>query len=135
MSENVWLALIAAVVSIAPNLIGLVIIYMKMKQAALDAAKKVEEVKNTLEVTEEKKSEEMKELKRVADATHTLVNSGESTRLRLLAVALRRVADLTTDMPGSEEDRKAAEIAEQAYQSHEAKQRIVDSESGSVRTT
>ncbi len=54
---------------------------------------------------------------------HGLVNSSMSAQLRISAVALRRVADLTNHP----DDVAAAELAERLYQEQEAKQRGVDS--------
>lgn len=62
------------------------------------------------------------EVAKVADKTHALVNSAMATQLRVGAVALRRVAELT----GNPDDLIAANLAEAAYQQHIHKQDILD---------
>lgn len=52
---------------------------------------------------------------KVAEATHKLVNGNMSMPLMALAVALRRIADMSKD-PG---DVNAAEAAERAFRAHE----------------
>jgi hypothetical protein len=62
------------------------------------------------------------ENKKVGEAVHVLVNSAMSAQLKIAAVALRRIAELTKDP----EDAKAAALAEAAFSDHEAKQATVD---------
>lgn len=59
---------------------------------------------------------------KVSDATHTLVNSAMGAQLKVAAIAMRRVADLTRDPA----DTEAASVAEKALADHEAKQARVD---------
>lgn len=64
----------------------------------------------------------IKEVIRTGDAVHTLVNSAMTQQLKIAAVALKRVADLTKD----EGDIKASEIAIKALGEHERKQQQVE---------
>ncbi len=89
------------------------------RQAAADHA---ETVKITLADTNAVTDEKLAGLAAVADATHTLVNNAMSQQLKITAIALRRVADLTK----SNDDATAADAAEKASGVHEAKQHAVD---------
>lgn len=59
---------------------------------------------------------------KVADQTHTLVNSAMGYQLQLNAVSTRRLAILTN----SPVDVQAAALAERALKEHEEKQAVVD---------
>lgn len=85
-------------------------------------AVKVEEAKQALEASDSKTEESLEELKKTGDSTHVLVNSQMSWQLKISAVALRRIADLTKDP----EDDAAAELAEKALLEHDAKQKKAD---------
>lgn len=61
---------------------------------------------------------------KVADQTHTLVNSAMGYQLQLNAVSTRRLAILTN----SPVDVQAAALAERALKEHEDRQEIVDNE-------
>ena len=97
------------------------------------AAAQVREVRKVLESNAETAAAEREEVKKTLadngdvsnkklDDIHTLVNSNMSIQLRISALALRRVADLTKDP----RDADAADEAEKGFHEHEAKQRIVD---------
>lgn len=58
----------------------------------------------------------------VAEKTHILVNSNMGVQLKIAAVALRRIAFMTSNL----DDSKAAEIAENLLKEHEVKQSTVD---------
>lgn len=62
------------------------------------------------------------QVEKTGEAVHVLVNSNMGLQLRVSAVALRRVADMTSDTG----DARAAEMAEQLLAEHEAKQAAVD---------
>lgn len=59
---------------------------------------------------------------KVADKTHTLVNSSFSAQLKISAIALRRIADITKHP----DDDNAASVAERLHREHEQKQSVVD---------
>lgn len=59
---------------------------------------------------------------KVADATHTLVNSNMGVQLRLTAAVSRRLAALTRN----KSDLAAAELADKMLMEHEDKQATVD---------
>jgi hypothetical protein len=84
-------------------------------------ATKVEEVKMKLETTDSDTKEKLDVIKVVADKTHDLVNGAMSAQLKISAVALRRVADLSKH----ESDTTAADLAERALSEHELKQQMV----------
>ncbi len=100
---------------------------------AQTAARKVREVKETLAETTDNTDQKLDGLAKVALATHTLVNSAMSEQLRLTAVALRRIADLTEGRPSHAQDLKDAEAAEGLLKSHQAKQGLVDAQPGTDR--
>lgn len=58
----------------------------------------------------------LKEIQRTGELTHAAVNGSMTTQLRVAAIALKRVADLTKDA----EDVAAADLALKALQDHEA---------------
>jgi hypothetical protein len=68
------------------------------------------------------KYQQFKNTKKIND-THTLVNSAMGTQLLLTWTALKRYADLSEDP----QDISLANEAKKAYDSHVAKQLIVDS--------
>ena len=94
-----------------------ILTYLTVKQnrKAKDVAVQVEQVKIALAGRGERTDKKLTDI-------HTLVNSNMSVQLRISAVALRRLADLTRDAG----DEAAAALAESGYHEHEAKQRIVD---------
>jgi hypothetical protein len=61
-------------------------------------------------------------LAKVAEDTHTLVNSNMGNQLKVSSVALTRVAELT----GHPDDQAAAKAAQEALVAHEGKQKVVD---------
>lgn len=117
----VWQAMIAAGVTIT-------LAWMSqrnhdvLKDTAEKSAIKTEEVKQTLDVRTDRDEESAKKLSEVVKETHALVNSSFQTQLRIAAVALRRVADLSK-LP---EDIRAAEDAEKLYTEHKTKQDKLD---------
>jgi hypothetical protein len=97
------------------------------------AAVKAEEVKDTLADATERTDAALSNLAKVAadtqmtgEAVHTLVNSAMSQQLKIAAVALRRLAEKTRGTEEGPEDEKAANLAEEGFRQHEAKQMIVD---------
>jgi hypothetical protein len=94
-----------------------------------DAAVEADEVKVALAASTEAGDAKLDNLAKVAAETqkttenvHTLVNSAMSNQLKIAAVALRRVAELTKHP----DDVAAADLAEQSYHDHEKKQAIID---------
>jgi hypothetical protein len=110
VGDVVWQALIAGVVTV---LIGWM--QARTKSAVDESAKQADAQAAAT-------GAKMDGLAKVADATHTLVNSNFGVQLKISALALHRVAELT----GHPDDKAAAEIAEKAYQEHLAKQAVVD---------
>ena len=88
-----------------------------------DAASAVKQVATVLKETTTVQAEGLEGLKRMGAATHELVNSKMAAQLLLTKTALRRVADLTGDTA----DMEAADLAEELYGEHAAKQALVDS--------
>ena len=86
------------------------------------AAAAVVEVKRALEASDQNVTTTLASIAEVADQTHALVNSNMGAQLKVSAVALRRVAHLTSDL----EDVAAAELAERALEEHVAKQSRAD---------
>ncbi len=100
MSGGEWIAIIAAVGAQIATIVGVILGYLK----SAGNADRIETVA------------------RVADATHTLVNSNMGVALREKAIFARRVADLTKDAA----DQILATAAEKLLADHEAKQAKVD---------
>lgn len=63
---------------------------------------------------------------KTGESIHTLVNSAMGTQLRISAIALRRLSDMTKHAA----DEAAAELAEKLSNEHEQKQRKVDEKVG-----
>ena len=89
---------------------------------AKDVADKVSEVQTHLEESTTKADAQRTRIEDTGKKTHILVNSNMSEQLKISALALRRVADLT----GDQNDVMVAEAAESAYAGHESKQAVVD---------
>jgi hypothetical protein len=88
------------------------------------AAARVQEVKVDLHKANGVTNEKLDEI-------HTLVNSNLERSLKISALALRRVADLT----GHAGDAEAAKVAEEALAEHQRKQKVVDEGMASVGKT
>jgi hypothetical protein len=127
MSDLVWQALIAGVVTIA-------LAYMQMRtknavdssdanrQAESKAAlTKTEEVRSTLETSTTAQDKKLGEI-------HVLVNSNMERQLLVAAVALRRCAEQSraANDPRADADEKAAIDAEQLLSEHRKKQALID---------
>jgi uncharacterized protein (TIGR02588 family) len=84
---------------------------LRQNQKAKEVAVKVAEVKTTLETTSEVNTHKLDEI-------HTLVNGAMASQMKISAVALRRVADLSKHA----DDIAAAELAEKTYRDHMSKQ-------------
>lgn len=135
ISDTVWQAAIAAGATVA-----LAYLQFRTRQAIEDtaaaaaskvkevgetakvAASKVEEVKRTLASTAQETGKVLSGIVDVTKATHVLVNSSFSAQLKISALALRRIADLTEHV----EDIRAAEVAERLHREHEQKQTTTD---------
>lgn len=118
MSEST-IALIAVAITAVANVVLQVMAHFR-----------VAEVKETLARTTTVVDGKLNELALVASATHILVNSNMAAQLKISAVALRRLADLSrlADLPQYADDLAAAELAERLLHEHNAKQSIVDSQ-------
>lgn len=90
------------------------------------AARKVDEVKETLRVGTAKTDLRISELMEVAKTIHTLVNSDRGILLDLNRRQARRIADLTKGTEDGEEDERLAVIADQIYEAHQKQQEVVD---------
>ena len=138
MTDAVAVALVGGIVSIS-GLITTVYLAKIARQGDKAAkevekvAKKAEEVKTALEEGAIERQHNAEEVKKALQATnktqdqklssiHTLVNSNMGAQLKISAIALRRVADLTKHP----NDVAAADVAEKLLDEHEAKQATVD---------
>lgn len=137
LNDVTWQALIGAVVTI-------VLAYMQYRtrttvQDTADESKvkvkevrvrveevkeSVDDIKDAVEQKEGEMAERLKSIARIAQDTHTLVNSNMGVQLEAVARGLREIARLR-GLPGDDE---AASAAEAAYQDHERKQDMVDAE-------
>ncbi len=92
---------------------------------AVSAARRVDEVKDTLLDSRDATNKKLDGMAKVNAATHTLVNNAMSIQLRYNALLARQVADLTIGQ-GKAEAMRAATAAENALDEHLRKQSIVD---------
>lgn len=112
-----------------------ILTYLTLKQnrKAEQVADEVKEVKGTLAINVEHQDKKLDEVAVTLDATskntdkkldtiHTLVNGAMSSQMKISAVALRRVADLSKHP----DDIAAAELAETTYREHQSKQKDVE---------
>lgn len=83
-----------------------------------DAVDKADEVKATLEASNEVGNRKLDELAEIARTTHGLVNGNMGIQLRLNRTLSSRIADLT----GEPADRDAAELADRLYAEHVSKE-------------
>jgi hypothetical protein len=115
MSDSFWVFLGLVLTAIVNGYVSL-----KTKKAvettAADAA-------NKLVMTNSATDSKLAKIDKTTNDVHTLVNSNMGTQLRLAAVALRRLADLTKEQA----DIDAATLAEEMLDAHVKKQEIVDS--------
>jgi hypothetical protein len=130
VSDQVIISLIGSLIALLGTMFSG---YMAFKMAQLNASQKeaaveVVKVKETLAASTVAADEKMNSLAKVADATHTLVNSSMSAQLKISAVALRRIAELTKNP----EDDAAAKLAEKLDKEHTIKQSVVDAKTTKV---
>jgi hypothetical protein len=132
VSDVVWQALIGAIVTI-------VLAWMQQRtkkavettgkkaaEKADEVAGKVAEVAVTLGNNTTTTEAKLSEIAKVGEMTHDLCNSGMLEQKRLVAVSARGKADVTHDRA----DIKAAEAAEEIYEEHKSKQKVIDSRAG-----
>jgi hypothetical protein len=93
-----------------------------VKTAAEGAAHRVADVKDTLVNTTAATDTKLDGIVKTGNAVHALVNSAMSAQLQVNAAIARRLAGIT----GEKGDGEAADAAEKAYATHEAKQRSID---------
>lgn len=94
----------------------------EVRKEAVEAARKVEEVRKTVEVTSDIQSKDIKEVKKVVDATHAFGNS-------LMGVQLESnmlLSEFKAETTKKEVDIRAAEIARKNYEIHQATQASID---------
>ena len=140
VSDQIWLALIAAGVVIIPIIVNNRAAKQTRKEAREDArmarsaeilaAVKVKEVKTTLEESTAAFGSQLDSIAKTGQDTHVLVNARMGAQLKLNMIATRRLADMTKGQPGGEADEEAAKLAESLYREHEKKQAIVDLTAG-----
>ena len=114
MTEAVQIALIVAV---GPTLAVIVTGIVQLK-TAWAAAARVEAVATDLAISNMATDTTLEQIKATGETTHKLVNGALTAQMKVAAVALRRVADVT----GDDGDSKAAQVAEDALAEHIAKQ-------------
>lgn len=102
---------------------------LEVRKTAAGTAAKVEGVQKTLVQSTQESTHRLDDLTAVALATqklgkktHRMVNSAMGIQLRISALALRRLAQMT----GNPEDIAAAELAEQVYAEHHAAEVVVE---------
>jgi hypothetical protein len=120
-SDIVWKALIDSTLAAG---VTITLAWMGQHQAN-KAARKAEEVKSDLRESSKQRDIKLDNLATVANKTHTLVNSN-------MAVQLKKAAELSrwkANHEPTEENIKAAELAEQLYSEHQSKQAEVDLQS------
>lgn len=138
VSDTVILASITGGLSLIGTVFGGVLTYymarmtqqnaLAAKQAEIAAVKvaevagKAHAVKEALQATTTMTQDKLDGLAQVAADTHTLVNSSFAAQLKLTALAMRRIAELTH----APEDVEAAEVAERLFRGHQSKQAVVD---------
>lgn len=113
-SVEQWLAFLGGVIILTERA------YDRIKSSERNTA--AIKQRDATEAKIDRADEKIGQVGKVADATHTLVNSNMGTALRSSASALRRYADLTHD----EKDIALALAAETLLAEHEAKQKMVD---------
>ena len=91
-------------------------------EKAKEAAAEVKEVKVALQETTANTDAKLDNIAKVGEAVHTLVNSSMSAQLKISAVALRRIAEMTRHP----DDLAAAQLAEKIDREHTVKQATVD---------
>ncbi len=121
---EVWLALIDLVKTAAVVLAPVFLAYIAWQQRK--QATEVRQVKEDLRDTNAVQSDKLDSMAKVNNATHALVNSAMGVQLKLTALALGRVADMTH----SPADVRAADEAERLYEEHAAKQAAADAAKG-----
>jgi len=114
-----------SIIALATPLAVIVAAVLQQMSANKAKADRVE-IKDTAAVAVERNERKLETIAKTAESVHILVNSSMSAQLKISAVALRRVADLTRHP----DDAAAAELAEKLLAEHEAKQKLVDSKAG-----
>ena len=84
------------------------------RSKAAEAATAVRQVKTTLSAANKSQDTKLDNIATTTDASHMLLNGNMETQLKLNAVAMRRIAQLTNNPV----DAEAAELAEKALADH-----------------
>ncbi len=127
MSETVMLALLSLLSTLISGIIAYYLRALNIQaeqtaRAAEQAVVATEKVATVLAVNTADTTVALNEIRHTGNATHLLVNSAMSRQLKISAIALRRVAELT----GHPDDVEAARLAEISYHDHELKQKPLD---------
>ena len=126
VGDTVWLNLGQGFLQLLGTVFSGVMAYLfyklkvETKDRALDAAKQVEIVKETLKETKGQTNAKLDEIKSMGDKTHKLVNSGALRDARLYADVARWKATAT----GDASDIQAAVLAEKTRDDMEMEQRV-----------
>jgi len=116
-----WVQLLTPLAIAILTMINVIAAKMSANRA-LAAQLATVEVKSALEIHNNRMDNKMDTLQATSDATHTLVNNAMAVQLRITAIALRRLAELTN----SPTDIQAATEADKFLEIHMAKQAQVD---------
>src|ERR1051326_998852 len=122
-----WATFFQFMGGLTPIAVGVFAVWQKraMDSARIDrneVKKATEEVRVKLEETNQETAKALNEIAVTGNNVHTLVNSNMGVQLKISAVALRRVAELTKN----KNDEAAASLAEKSLAEHERKQSMVD---------
>lgn len=121
--DNTGLYVSAGVASLTLLVNGIVaVLIAKLNRRAIRDEEDRAIVKDTLKTSTSESSARMGRLEKVTTDTHTLVNANMGKQLKISALALRRIADMTQHP----DDDTAARLAEDALAEHEGKQAVVD---------
>jgi uncharacterized protein YllA (UPF0747 family) len=115
-------AALAALMMALTAFIQEVIRAKREKAAAEKVAHKVDQVKTDLQDKTEQTEKKLDGIATMGQRNHVLLNSNHLAQLKISAVALRRIADLTRE----ESDNAAANLAERLLHEHEQKQQRLD---------
>lgn len=124
VSDAVWLAAIAAVVTIV-NAVMSQRTKAAVEKTAADAAVAVEKVRTNLEDTKSETATEMAAIKKTANETLQRVNGGMKAQLEISAASARTLADIT-NKPVHKERAQAADEALAAHMRTDAEVRDGD---------
>lgn len=125
MTEQATMTLAQSVLTLIGTMFSgwMAYLVLRLNRQGAAAAERAQTVADKLTESNSTRNAQLGGIAATTRATHKLVNGASGVQLRLYALAVRRIAELTQDPA----DAKVADEADQMYHDHLEAQKVVDS--------